>query len=205
MLYLRPLFSPLSRYPRLPLETQLKGTRVVLRMGEPEDWKNWHTLRDLSRDFLTPWEPRWDSRALEYGHYCGLLKRYAREWRSGEGYAFHIFLQGEAGARGAFMGEIAISCVERGISQTGTLGYWIGMPYAGRGYMREAAGLVCSFAFERLKLHRMEASCLPDNEPSARLLGSLGFEREGYARGYLRIDGQWRDHLLWGKVNPGSQ
>lgn len=204
MLYLRPLFSPLRRYPRPPLETELQGARIALRMGAPEDWKNWHALRDLSRDFLTPWEPRWDSDALEYGHYCGLLKRYAREWRNGEGYAFHIFLRSETGSHGAFLGEISISPVERGIAQKGTLGYWIGMPYAGQGYMREAAECVRRFAFESLKLHRLEASCLPDNEPSARLLRGLGFEREGYARGYLRIDGQWRDHLLWGFVNPAA-
>ncbi|MER2519557.1 MAG: GNAT family protein [Bdellovibrionales bacterium] len=204
MLYLRPLFSPLTRYPHLPFDTSLKGRRVFLRMGAAEDWKAWHTLRDMSREFLTPWEPLWNSHALEYGYYCGLLKRHTREWERGEGYAFHIFLKGEGVSRGALLGEIALTGVERGISQRGTLGYWVGMPYAGRGYMREAAELVCAFAFERLRLHRLDASCLPDNEPSARLLHGLGFEREGYARAYLRINGQWRDHLLWGLINPNE-
>lgn len=201
MLYLRPLFSPLRRYPRLPLDTSLIGERVVLRMGESEDWKSWHGLRDLSRDFLTPWEPSWEAHALEYDHYCGLLKRHSRDWHRGEGYAFHVFTRNEGRSQGALLGEIAVTGIERGISQRGTIGYWIGMPHAGRGYMREAAGLVCAFAFEKLRLHRLEASCLPDNEPSARLLRSLGFEREGYARAYLKINGQWRDHLLWGLIN----
>lgn len=203
MLYLRPFFSPLRRYPRVPLDTQLTGKRICLRIGEAEDWKSWHALRDLSRDFLTPWEPHWDSHALAYGHYCGLLKRHARDWHRGEGYAFHIFLRGDGTAScGALLGEIAITGVARGISQSGTLGYWIGKPYAGRGYMKEAAALVCSFAFERLRLHRLEASCLPNNEPSANLLRRMGFEREGYARAYLKINGHWHDHLLWGLVNP---
>ena len=65
--------------------------------------------------------------------------------------------------------------------------------------MTEAARLVCSFAFETLRLHRVEASCLPHNEPSKALLRRLGFTEEGFAKSYLQIDGRWQDHLLWGQ------
>ena len=89
--------------------------------------------------------------------------------------------------------------MQRGVAQKATLGYWIGAPYAGRGYMTEATQLVCDFGFESLRLHRIEASCLPHNEPSKKLLQRLGFEEEGYAKAYLQIDGHWQDHVLWGK------
>jgi ribosomal-protein-alanine N-acetyltransferase len=98
------------------------------------------------------------------------------------------------------VGGISLNDVRRGIAQKATLGYWIGMPYAGQGLMTEAAGLVCEFAFDALKLNRIEASCMPNNEPSKRLLKRLGFVEEGYAKSYLRIDGEWQDHVLWGKT-----
>jgi ribosomal-protein-alanine N-acetyltransferase len=192
--------TPRSTTP--PAETQLLGPRVVLRMGEPEDWKTWRAVREMSRGFLTPWEPLWPANALSAHFFNGLLRRQWREWRQDKAYAFLVFLKKDDDAPGALIGGIALNDVQRGIAQKGTLGYWIGMPYAGQGYMMEAAGLVCEFAFERLRLHRVEASCLPHNEPSRKLLTRLGFTEEGFAKAYLRINGKWEDHVLWGKVKP---
>jgi [ribosomal protein S5]-alanine N-acetyltransferase len=185
-----------------PPETQLSGNRVILRMGEPEDWKTWRAIREMSRGFLVPWEPLWPSNALSAHFFNGLLRRQWREWRQDKAYAFLVFLKKEDGTPGALIGGIALNDVQRGIAQKGTLGYWIGMPYAGQGYMTEAANLVCEFAFERLRLHRVEASCLPHNEPSRKLLMRLGFTEEGFAKAYLRINGKWEDHVLWGTVKP---
>lgn len=189
-----------SRYPRPSMDCCLEGEKVMLRPGDPADWRNWRTLREASRAFLTPWEPTWAHNALDYSHYCGLLRRYAREWRMGEGYNFLIFLRSEDGQEGALVGGISLNSIERGVSQSGTLGYWMGQPYAGNGYMREAASLVAEFAFNTVLLHRLQASCLPHNEPSINLLRRLGFEEEGYAKAYLKINGTWADHILWALV-----
>lgn len=189
-----------SRYPRPSLDLRLKGPKVILRAGDPADWHAWRTLRDASRTFLTPWEPSWPSNALTYTYFCGLLRRYAREWRKGEGYNFLIFLKNSENREGALVGGISLNGIERGIAQMGTLGYWMGEAYAGNGYMGEAASLVCHFAFETLLLHRLQASCLPRNQPSISLLRRLGFEEEGYAKAYLQINGMWKDHILWGKL-----
>lgn len=195
-------FHPRPQGPKPPLETRLAGPRVILRSGDPADWRGWRAMRELSRAFLVPWEPRWPPNALTYTYFCGLLRRQWRDWRHGKGYAFLVFLKNDAGEAGTLIGGVTLSDVNRGIAQKSTLGYWIGEPYAGRGYMKEAAGLVCDFAFDVLRLHRVEASCLPRNEPSKHLLVSLGFEEEGYAKAYLQINGRWEDHLLWGKTNP---
>ena len=63
--------------------------------------------------------------------------------------------------------------------------------------MTESLLAVCEFAFGRIGLRRLEAACLPQNEASRGLLEKVGFQYEGYAREYLRIDGEWRDHLLY--------
>ena len=95
------------------------------------------------------------------------------------------------------------------VSQAATLGYWMGEPFAGKGYMTRAVRAACVYIFERQGLHRIEAACLPNNEPSKRLLERVGFKQEGYARSYLAINGQWRDHLLFAllesdKIPPGK-
>jgi len=98
------------------------------------------------------------------------------------------------------VGALTLSNVRRGVAQTGTLGYWIGEPHARRGYMTSAVRLMCDFAFRHLGLHRVEAACLPQNTPSIGLLRKTGFA-EGLARGYLKIAGEWRDHLLFARLS----
>lgn len=192
-------FGAAPRYVRPSLDLQLIGQRVTLRMGDTSDWRAWRNLREMSRDFLVPWEPSWPPNALTNSFFCAMLRRQWREWRQGRAYAFMIFLRDAKGGKGSLAGSITLNDIQRGIAQKGTLGYWIGRPYAGQGLMTEAAGLACDFAFKTLGLHRIEASCLPQNEPSKKLLRRLGFTEEGFAKSYLCINGEWRDHMLWGK------
>jgi ribosomal-protein-alanine N-acetyltransferase len=74
----------------------------------------------------------------------------------------------------------------------------MGQPYAGKGLMTEAVGLVVPFCFESLGLHRIHAAFLPDNMASRRVLEKNGFREEGFAEHYLQIDGKWADHVLFG-------
>ncbi|MBN9011253.1 MAG: GNAT family N-acetyltransferase, partial [Rhizobiales bacterium] len=95
---------------------------------------------------------------------------------------------------------LTLAQVQRGVTQSGVLGYWMGAPYAGKGFMSAAVRGLLGFAFDSLNLNRVEAACLPHNAPSIALLEKVGFTREGYARKYLCIDGRWQDHLLFGIV-----
>ena len=63
--------------------------------------------------------------------------------------------------------------------------------------MFAALQLVIPYIFAGLELHRIEAACIPDNARSIRLLEKAGFQREGYLRGYLKINGQWHDHVMF--------
>jgi [ribosomal protein S5]-alanine N-acetyltransferase len=104
---------------------------------------------------------------------------------------------------GAIAGSIGLSQIVRGNFQSAYLGYYIGEPYAGRGYMTEALGLMLRYAFLRLKLHRLEANIQPGNVASIALVRRAGFVREGYSRRYLKICGRWRDHERWALVAEG--
>ena len=190
--------SNLLRLPRLfagaePPATRLVGKRVSLRPPVREDYEEWARLREVSRQFLSPWEPTWSADALGRAAYRQRLFHYAAEWRSGQGYNFFVFRNND----GILLGGIGLSQVRHGVAECGSLGYWMGEHYAGQGYMTEALALTLGFSFGRLKLHRVEAACLPHNRASRAVLMKNGFREEGHAKEYLCIDGQWQDHVLF--------
>jgi ribosomal-protein-alanine N-acetyltransferase len=175
---------------------RLDGERIFLRPMRAKDWRSWSRLRLSSRDFLVPWEPTWPADALTRHAYRRRVRAQIAESRQGLGYTLHIFRHQDH----ALLGAITLGQIRRGVALTATLGYWIGEPHARQGYMAEAMELVMRFAFRELGLHRLEAACLPSNEASQALLKRLGFREEGMARGYLRIAGEWRDHLLFARL-----
>lgn len=180
----------------------LKGERVTLRMPVSGDYREWAALRAESRRFLEPWEPRWSADELDWPAWRQRLNRYRDDYHQGNGAAFFIF---EA-ASGKLMGGITIGNIRYGVAQSGQIGYWIGQHHAGKGYMPEALRLVSRYAFDTLRLHRVEAACIPDNIRSIRVLEKAGFRREGLLRSYLRINGSWHDHYLYALIadDPGA-
>lgn len=100
-------------------------------------------------------------------------------------------------ADGAITGSINLSQIYGGGFRSAYLGYYIGQPFAGRGYITEALQLMLRYAFDGLKLHRLEANIQPGNIASLALVRRAGFVREGYSRRYLKIGGRWRDHERW--------
>ena len=124
------------------------------------------------------------------------LRRYAEDQRTDRPIPFFLFRNADK----ALVGGLTITNIRRGVAQAGSLGYWIGAAYARRGYMTAAVRVLVPFAFRPLKLHRIEAACIPTNAASVRLLEKTGFRREGYAREYLCINGIWQDHLLYARL-----
>jgi [ribosomal protein S5]-alanine N-acetyltransferase len=98
---------------------------------------------------------------------------------------------------GAIAGVVNINGIIRGRFQCGSLAYAAFVPMAGRGYMSEGLNLVLRYAFEQLRLHRLEAQIQPGNQASLRLVQRLGFRNEGNSPDLLFIDGAWRDHQRW--------
>ncbi|NOT70695.1 MAG: GNAT family N-acetyltransferase [Hyphomicrobium sp.] len=175
----------------------IRGEVLVLRPPAVADYAAWAELRALSRSHLTPWEPAWAPDDLSRQMYRRRLRAYARDVRDDMGYSFFI-----CDAPGdTLAGGITLSNVRRGSAQSASLGYWIGKPYTNRGRMSEAVKTLLPFAFRTLRLHRLEAACMPSNIASIRVLENSGFAREGLARSYLKINGRWEDHLLFAKLS----
>ncbi len=192
MSFLRSPFAP-------ELPPVLKNDRLMMRTPDVSDHAGWASLRLASREFLAPWEPEWPSNDVSRSAFRLRIKRYVRDIEDDLAYPFFMFTPDAK----TLLGAVTLSNIRRGVAQMGTLGYWIGAPYARQGHMSEAVALILPFAFEHLNLHRVEASCLPSNLASIALLRGAGFEYEGMARRYLKINGEWQDHLLFGRLSNG--
>jgi ribosomal-protein-alanine N-acetyltransferase len=180
------------RSPRLPTE------RMELRLPEARDFRAWAALRAQSRAFLEPWEPTWSPDHLTRRNFAGRVAWAQRVWAQGTGLSLFLIRR----ADDQLLGAITLDHIRRGPAQSGTLGYWIGQPFARQGYMSEAIRALVHYAFTDLDLSRIEAACLPENVASRGLLEKCGFRHEGLAQSYLQINGQWRTHALYACLRP---
>jgi len=179
----------------------IHGEGVYLRYPRIADYADWAKLRGDSREFLVPWEPVWAPDELTRGAFRRRIKRYQKETRLDSAYVFFVLRESDD----ALLGGCTLSNVRRGVTQCCTLGYWIGEKFARQGYMTAAVRALIPFVFRTLGLHRIEASCLVDNDASKSLLARTGFRQEGLARRYLMINGQWADHLLFALLKDEAQ
>ncbi len=165
----------------------------MLRPLVRDDFAQWQEVRKRNVDWLTKWEPQRvpgqpdkvkDLRA--FAAHCSARKR---ERELGMGYGFGVFVEG------ALRGEMNLASIQRGPLQSCYLGYWIDEAMAGRGYTPESLVVAARFAFEVLRLHRIQASIVPRNTASLRVVEKLGLRNEGLAERYVEINGVWEDHF----------
>ena len=173
---------------------ELPGWRIRLATLVEGDYEAWLAVRTRCRSWLIPWEPRSKGAppapedAASFVARCGMRER---ERQLGSGFGFGIFVDGR------FAGEITLSSIQRGPFQNGAIGYWIDEELAGSGLIPEAVVVVLQFAFETLRLHRIEVAIIPRNMSSRRVVEKLGLRIEGVALGFLEINGEWEDHVRY--------
>jgi ribosomal-protein-alanine N-acetyltransferase len=175
--------------------TTLFGRRVLLRPLVVSDFPAWREVRRRNEEWLTRWEPTRMPGAPDvvedrdaFSVRCSARQR---ERQLGAGYGFGVFVDGE------LAGEINLSSVQRGPFQSAYVGYWIDEAKAGHGYTPEAVVVVARFAFEELRLHRIQIAIVPRNRPSHRVMEKLAIRDEGTALRYLEINGAWEDHVRY--------
>ncbi len=181
-----------SRRKHIAVETD----RMTLRLPKMADHQNWARLRLDSAEFLKPWEPIWARDHLTKKSFSTRVYAAQRSVDSGHGVPLFLFRRTDD----QLLGAVTLDSIQRGPSQTGTLGYWIGQDFARQGFMREAVTAVVHYAFAELDLSRIQAGCLPENQASRGVLEKSGFKYEGVAQSYLQIAGRWRSHVLYANL-----
>ena len=177
-----------------------KGWPVVLewdalrvRPITAKDGRAWREVRAHNADWLKRWDatapPGAQPRIQTFSSMVAAMRRSAR---AGSQLPFAIDYEGH------FVGQVTVNNVIRGSAQFASVGYWIDQRVAGRGLMPRAVALVIDHCFRTVGLHRIEVAIRPENHASLRVVDKLGIPLVGLAPGYLHIDGDWRDHLLFG-------
>lgn len=175
---------------------RIETERMTLRLPLHGDFKAWADLRAESADFLAPWEPVWAHDHLTRRAFTNRVYWAARAEAQGTALPVLMFRRDDQ----QLLGAITLDNIRRGPVQAGTLGYWVGAPFARRGYMREAILAMVHYAFVQLDLSRIDAACLPENAASRGVLEKTGFKYEGVAQSYLQIAGRWRNHVLYANL-----
>ena len=167
---------------------------VTTRLAAVDDAPALAAQLRANRDFLAPWEPARSDQYFTDDGQRQVLGDMLRQWAEGSTLP-HVIL-----ADGVVVGRIALTNIARGPFQSGQLGYWVSADVNGRGVASAAVADMLRTAFGPLGLHRIEAGTLVHNVASQRVLERNGFQRYGLAPRYLRIAGEWHDHILFQRL-----
>lgn len=182
-------------WPSLVIGTILHTKRLTLK---PLDLDDASLLLDYvleNREWLSPWEPAHPASYFTLEGQSNILHQSMEDRRSETGVLFGIFEQN--GQSPKVEGRISVSGIIRGIWQNGFVGYSISGKRAGKGYMTEALQRVVRYGFQDLRLHRLQASIIPRNIASLRVVEKCRFRHEGRALRYLKINQTWEDHEIF--------
>jgi len=167
------------------------GKRVHLRYPVPNDHDEYLALKRASKAFHQPWEPLPRPGSDPYG--SAAFDKMLASASSERKRCFLVVKNTEP----KIVGVVNLSEISRGCFQNCFMGYWVGQPYRGHGFMTEALRLAVDYLFDDLDLHRVEANIIPSNAASIALIKRLGFRLEGLSQRYLKINGEWQDHERW--------
>lgn len=181
---------------------KIDAKRIYLRKPVAADAAAWVDLRMRNIKFHAPFSPQPALKALTVAGYKKRLAQYNADWRQDRAFVFFICTRGstEVDGNDAIIGTITIGNIVRGAGQMASIGYWLDEAYTRQGYMTEALDRAILYAFRDKGLHRLQAASLPENAASIGVLKKCGFIEEGIARQYIRIAGEWRDHLIFSKT-----
>lgn len=177
------------------VQFQLNTERLALRNLTPENTEEMLDYYIRNEEHLRQYEPTRDSSFYTYEGQKEILTESFRQFIDGTSIDLGIFKDEK------LIGKIKLSNIVYGILRNAFVGYSIDKEHQGKGYMKEALNTVCSYAFEEMGLHRLEASTLMDNSRSQGVLKACGFNELGISKKYLYINGEWRDHKIFYKVN----
>jgi ribosomal-protein-alanine N-acetyltransferase len=190
----------MMKKPDFPL---IETERLVLTLPAVELAPRMLSYFEENREHLARWTPPLPAGYYTESYWRERLQKARAEFEQDKSMQLAIFERERAGGR--VVGVCNFTAFIRSAFHACYLGYSIGRREEGRGLMYEALAAAINYAFEDLRLHRVMANYVPTNERSGRLLRRLGFTVEGYARDYLLVGGQWRDHVLTSLTNTRLQ
>ncbi|MHC1682033.1 MAG: GNAT family N-acetyltransferase [Clostridiaceae bacterium] len=173
----------------------LQGSNLELKVLTPSHSEIMANYYSSNKKHLMDFEPSRDEKFYTAEVQRKILAENYKQYLNGNSFNFGIFKDE------ALIGKLQCSNIVEGSFKSGIIGYSIDKDNENKGYMKEALNIFIEYAFNELNLHRLEGSTLVDNEKSQRVLMKCGFEKLGINKKYLFINGEWRDHITFYKIN----
>lgn len=177
----------------------IQGNRIYLRHLTPFDAQRLFEYELNNKDFFIPTSFTRNDQYYTLERFRKNIESYSREIEEKSSIRFGIFLNSSH----KLIGMIALNDILWPL-KTSYVGYSLDLNYTKQGYMFEALNLIIQYAFNDLKLHRLEAGVMPSNQASYKLLERCGFVREGLLRKNVHINGRWEDHYIYGLLNEND-
>lgn len=175
---------------------RIRGENIEIKVFVPGDEKDILSYYLKNKNYLKRFEPDREKDFYTLDTQKKNLIESYKDFLNGKNINFGIYKNSK------LIGKIQMSNIVIGVFKNAFVGYSIDEDEQGKGYMKEALNLVIKYAFEELNLHRLEASTLIDNLKSQRVLKACGFSELGINSSYLFINGKWRDHITFYRINP---
>lgn len=176
----------------------IETKRLTLRLAELDDLTSILQFYRENRDHFSPWWPEWEADFFTENYWSKRIVRELQQFEVGAAVRLSVFHKTYSSR---IIGLTGFSNVVRGAAQFCNLGYGMDFREEGKGLMTEAVGAGIDYLFSEWNLHRIQAAYIPHNRASGRVLKRLDFVVDGYARDYLRINGEWQDHILMSLTN----
>lgn len=167
------------------------GRLLTLRPLSRGDRVEWEGVRSRNADWLRPWESTVPGPPADPLPYARLRRGLDRAAREGQALPLVIDVDGR------IAGQVQLFDVLWGARRSATAGYWLAREATGQGFATWALAALVDHALLGVGLHRVEVSIRPENTASLRVVERLGLPEEGRQRGFMHVDGAWRDHRLF--------
>jgi ribosomal-protein-alanine N-acetyltransferase len=180
------------------MNAELHTARLVIRELSADDAELFCDFLLRNKEFFKQWSPAYDEDHGKLEYHRKMLERSKTESADGRHYKFGIFKSDDLSK---IIGSVALSNIVMGPFKSCFLGYRFDEEENSKGYATEAIQRAVKYAFDELKLHRIEANIMPRNKPSIRVAEKCGFIYEGSSAKYLQINGVWEDHMHYVLLN----
>jgi ribosomal-protein-alanine N-acetyltransferase len=170
---------------------RLYGEHVNLKILTTDDAKDMLNYYIKNKEHLRRYEPTREEWFYSIEAQRQILVENYKQFLNGVGICFGIYRNEK------LIGKIQISSIVFGVFKSGIVGYSMDSEKQGNGYVKEALKLLMKYAFDKMGIHRIEASTLVDNLRSQSVLKSCNFSKLGLNKNYLFINGKWRDHITY--------
>ena len=170
----------------------LETSDLILKSADERFAENLLQYYLRNKDYLEAYEPKREPLFFTLAYQETLLEQAMKAADYKAAFRFYCFIKADAQT---IIGSVGLSHIVWGSFLSCFLGYRLDEQLQGKGYMTQAVNAVVHYAFQTMKLHRIEANIMPRNVASRRVLEKCGFREEGIAEKYLKINGVWEDHI----------